>query len=126
MVKSLLRKPVIGSAVVDLGLSGLRERKRLLGQWMFFFFCGACLFLGVLKICAYGWFGSAMERVHSVQVRGTILCSHWLSDSPQLNLQGVDAVMVAEFLCHPSTIWPEIDQIDSYYLTTFSFSIDPF
>ncbi|OWM74420.1 hypothetical protein CDL15_Pgr013324 [Punica granatum] len=66
-VKALLRKPAIGSAVVDLGLAGLRERKRQLGQWMFFFFCGVCLFLGVLKFCAYGWFGSAIESAHSVQ-----------------------------------------------------------
>lgn len=76
VVKSLLRKPVIGSAVVDLGLSGLRERKRLLGRWMFFLFCGFCLFLGVFKICAYGWFGSTIERAHSAQVRGTVFCSH--------------------------------------------------
>ncbi|KAG5547059.1 hypothetical protein RHGRI_012928 [Rhododendron griersonianum] len=45
---------------------GLRERKKL-GQWMFFVFCGLCLFLGVLKICANGWFGSAIDRVGSDQ-----------------------------------------------------------
>ncbi|KAK4786088.1 hypothetical protein SAY86_002777 [Trapa natans] len=67
VVKSFLRKPTIGSAVVDLGLSGLRERKRLLGQWMFFSFCGFCLFMGVFKICVYGWFGSTIERLQSVQ-----------------------------------------------------------
>lgn len=62
-MKSLLRKPV-GFAVVDLGF---RERKKL-GHWMFLGFCGMCLFLGVLKICANGWFGSAIERAGSSQV----------------------------------------------------------
>ena len=57
-VKGLLRKPIIGSVVVDLGL---KERKKL-GHWMFLVFCGLCLFLGVLKICATGWFGSAIDR----------------------------------------------------------------
>ncbi|PON55603.1 GDP-fucose protein O-fucosyltransferase, partial [Trema orientale] len=56
-VKGLLRKP-IGSVVVDLGFKG---RKKL-GHLMFLVFCGLCLFLGVLKICATGWFGSAIER----------------------------------------------------------------
>ncbi|KAL5572361.1 hypothetical protein UlMin_021958 [Ulmus minor] len=54
-VRGLLKKP-IGSVVVDL-----REKKKL-GHWMFLVFCGLCLFLGVLKICATGWFGSAIER----------------------------------------------------------------
>ncbi|KAK9275434.1 hypothetical protein L1049_022699 [Liquidambar formosana] len=62
VVKSLLRKPV-GFAVVDLGFRG---RKKL-GHWMFLGFCGVCLFLGVLKICANGWFGSAIERAGSSQ-----------------------------------------------------------
>ncbi|CAI0627852.1 unnamed protein product [Linum tenue] len=47
----------IGSVVRDFGL---RERKKL-GQWMFFAFCGVCLFLGVFKICAGGWFGSDLD-----------------------------------------------------------------
>ncbi|CAI0387834.1 unnamed protein product [Linum tenue] len=47
----------IGSVVRDFGF---RERKKL-GQWMFFVFCGVCLFLGVFKICAGGWFGSALD-----------------------------------------------------------------
>lgn len=51
----------IGSVVVDLGL---REKKKL-GHWMFLVFCSLCLFLGVLKICAIGWFGSAIERAGS-------------------------------------------------------------
>nr|DAD44269.1 TPA_asm: hypothetical protein HUJ06_002499 [Nelumbo nucifera] len=53
----LLKKPV-GSIVVNFGL---REKKKL-GHWMFLLFCSLCLFLGVLKICATGWFGSAIER----------------------------------------------------------------
>ncbi|KAJ9687950.1 hypothetical protein PVL29_013935 [Vitis rotundifolia] len=56
-------KKHVGSAVLDLGL---RERKKL-GHWMFFAFCGVCLFLGVLKICATGWFGSAIDRIGSHQ-----------------------------------------------------------
>ncbi|RVW44105.1 O-fucosyltransferase 35 [Vitis vinifera] len=56
-------KKHVGSAVLDLGL---RERKKL-GHWMFFVFCGVCLFLGVLKICATGWFGSAIDRIGSHQ-----------------------------------------------------------
>ncbi|KAF5481721.1 hypothetical protein F2P56_002353 [Juglans regia] len=62
LVRRLLRSPV-GSVMVELGL---RERKKL-GHWMFLLFCGACLFLGLLKICATGWFGSAIERAASNQ-----------------------------------------------------------
>ncbi|KAG2717967.1 hypothetical protein I3760_03G199200 [Carya illinoinensis] len=62
VVRRLLRSPV-GSVMVELGL---RERKKL-GHWMFLLFCGACLFLGLLKICATGWFGSAIERAASNQ-----------------------------------------------------------
>ena len=35
---------------------------------MFLVFCGVCVFLGVLKICATGWFGSTLERAGSNQV----------------------------------------------------------
>ncbi|KAL1371763.1 hypothetical protein HN51_001992 [Arachis hypogaea] len=59
-VKGLLKKP-IESIVVELGL---REKKKL-GHWMFLMFCGVCLFLGVLKMCATGWLGSAIERAES-------------------------------------------------------------
>lgn len=62
-VKSLLKKP-IGSTVLELGI---RERKKL-GHWMFLVFCGVCLFLGVFKICATGWFGSTIEMASSNQV----------------------------------------------------------
>lgn len=58
-----VKKP-IESIVVGLGL---REKKKL-GHWMFLVFCGACLFLGVLKICATGWLGSAIETAQSNQV----------------------------------------------------------
>lgn len=58
-----IKKPsssVLGSAtvkgVVELGL---RERKKL-GQWMFFLFCGVCLFLGVCRIFEGGLFGSSL------------------------------------------------------------------
>ncbi|XP_057422268.1 O-fucosyltransferase 35 [Lotus japonicus] len=56
-VKSLLKKR-IESIVVDLGS---REKKKL-GHWMFLVFCGVCLFMGVLKICATGWLGSALDK----------------------------------------------------------------
>ncbi|KAH9620227.1 hypothetical protein KSS87_002709 [Heliosperma pusillum] len=36
---------------VDVGF--IRERKKLLGQWMFFLFCGFSLFLGLLKLFGY-------------------------------------------------------------------------
>ncbi|XVF35125.1 hypothetical protein REPUB_Repub18cG0117800 [Reevesia pubescens] len=61
--KGLLRKPSVGSMVFDFGL---KERKKL-GHWMFLVFCGVCLFLAVFKICATGWFGSAIETVTSNQ-----------------------------------------------------------
>ncbi|KAI4335218.1 hypothetical protein L6164_013885 [Bauhinia variegata] len=73
VVKGLLKKP-IESIIVDFGL---KERRKL-GHWMFLVFCGMCLFLGLLKICATGWFGSAIEQANSNQD---------LSDSiAQLNL----------------------------------------
>ncbi|ESQ33253.1 hypothetical protein EUTSA_v10003786mg [Eutrema salsugineum] len=73
VVKGLLRKPM-GSVVSELSL---RERKKL-GHWMFFAFCGVCLFMGVLKICATGWLGSAIDGAASDQD---------LSDSiPRVNL----------------------------------------
>jgi len=49
-------------AVVELGL---RERRKL-GQWMFFFFCGVCLLLGVFKIFFGGLVGSAIDSSHQV------------------------------------------------------------
>ncbi|KAE8688460.1 Mob1/phocein family protein [Hibiscus syriacus] len=61
--KGLLKKRSVGSMVLDFGL---KERKRL-GHWMFFTFCGFCLFLGVFKICATGWFRSAIETATSDQ-----------------------------------------------------------
>ncbi|KAK3213423.1 hypothetical protein Dsin_018129 [Dipteronia sinensis] len=63
-LRSLLKKPGVGSVVLDLG--GLRGKKKL-GHLMFLLFCGVCLFLGVFKICVGGWFGSAIERAASVQ-----------------------------------------------------------
>ncbi|KFK31608.1 hypothetical protein AALP_AA6G135200 [Arabis alpina] len=62
VVKGLLRKPM-GSVVSDFSL---KEKKKL-GHWMFFFFCGVCLFMGVFKICATGWFGSAIDGAASDQ-----------------------------------------------------------
>lgn len=59
----------ISSLGVDLGGFGLELKgRRKLGQWMFLTFCGVCLFMGVFKICATGWFGSAIDRLGSNQV----------------------------------------------------------
>ncbi|KAL6537729.1 O-fucosyltransferase 35 [Orobanche hederae] len=59
----------ISSLSVDLGDFGLQLKgRKKLGQWMFFMFCGLCLFMGVLKICATGWFGSSIDRLGSNQI----------------------------------------------------------
>lgn len=63
----------IVSLGADLGLGGLELKgKKKWGHLMFLLFCGLCLFLGVLKFCAYGWFGSAIEKVGLYQVGSTI------------------------------------------------------
>ncbi|XP_047320517.1 O-fucosyltransferase 35 [Impatiens glandulifera] len=63
-----LKRPLgFGSVgAVELGFV-LTEKKKKLGHWMFFVFCGVCLFLGVLKISANGWFGSTIENFESSQ-----------------------------------------------------------
>ncbi|XP_021277118.1 uncharacterized protein At1g04910 [Herrania umbratica] len=70
--RGFLRKPSVGSMVLDFGL---KERKKL-GHWMFLVFCGVCLFLGVFKICATGWFGSAIETVTSNQGLSDLSINH--------------------------------------------------
>lgn len=61
-----VNKKVVGGesntvgAVVELGF---RERKKL-GQWMFFFFCGVCLLLGVFKIFLAG--STTIDPSHQV------------------------------------------------------------
>ncbi|XP_073155917.1 O-fucosyltransferase 35 [Henckelia pumila] len=58
----------IQSLSVDFGELGLELKgKKKLGQWMFLMFCGACLFMGVFKICATGWFGSTVDRLSNNQ-----------------------------------------------------------
>ncbi|KAG8391308.1 hypothetical protein BUALT_Bualt01G0174400 [Buddleja alternifolia] len=53
----------MSSLSVDLGEFGLELKgKKKLGQYMFLMFCGMFLFLGLFKICATGWFGSAIDR----------------------------------------------------------------
>lgn len=49
-----------------LGFRVREERRKVFGHWMFFLFCGFCLFLGVFKFCANGWFGSAIKRTQVV------------------------------------------------------------
>ncbi|KAL9659917.1 hypothetical protein QQ045_024727 [Rhodiola kirilowii] len=46
----------------------IRERRKMFGHWLFFLFCGVCLFLGVFKFCANGWFGSAIERTQDSSI----------------------------------------------------------
>ncbi|KAK4483690.1 hypothetical protein RD792_010891 [Penstemon davidsonii] len=68
----------------DLGLE-LKERKKL-GQWMFLMFCGVCFFMGVFKICAIGWFGSAIDhRVGDNQDLYSSTASH-LNQRDQISL----------------------------------------
>ncbi|KAH1216363.1 O-fucosyltransferase 35 [Glycine max] len=78
-VRGLLKKP-LASIVEDLGL---RERKKI-GHWMFLVFCGVCLFMGVLKICATGWLGSAIERTQSNKELSDSIASLNLMDKSSL------------------------------------------
>ncbi|KAK9149202.1 hypothetical protein Scep_007959 [Stephania cephalantha] len=55
------RFQVVGSGLVPLFGRSIKEKKRL-GHYMFLVFCGFCLFLGVLRISANGWFGFVVER----------------------------------------------------------------
>ncbi|KAL8102688.1 O-fucosyltransferase 35-like isoform X1 [Apium graveolens] len=41
----------------------IKKHSKKLGKWMFLGFFGVCLFLGVLKIFAFGWFGSGGDKV---------------------------------------------------------------
>ncbi|KHN17719.1 DUF246 domain-containing protein [Glycine soja] len=78
-VRGLLKKP-LASIVEDLGL---RERKKI-GHWMFLVFCGVCLFMGVLKICATGWLGSAIEITQSNKELSDSIPSLTLMDKSSL------------------------------------------
>ncbi|GAU33185.1 hypothetical protein TSUD_206440 [Trifolium subterraneum] len=62
VVKGFLKRP-LESIADDFGF----REKRKIGHWMFLVFCGVCLFMGVLKICATGWLGSAIEKAQSYQ-----------------------------------------------------------
>ncbi|PWA49671.1 O-fucosyltransferase family protein [Artemisia annua] len=53
------------------GLGGLEKKK----QWLFFLFCGFCLFLGILKV----WFGSAVDKI------GGLDQDYWDSSISQKN-----------------------------------------
>ncbi|KAK9149201.1 hypothetical protein Scep_007958 [Stephania cephalantha] len=55
------RFQIVGSGLVPLFGRSIKEKKRL-GHYMFLVFCGFCLFLGVLRISANGWFGFVVER----------------------------------------------------------------
>lgn len=52
-----------------------KDQKKNCGQWVFLLFCGFCLFLGLLKICATAWwFPSAVHTTHeSIKVSITPL-----------------------------------------------------
>jgi len=47
-----------------------KEKRNKFGHWVFFLFCGLCLFLGLLKICATAWWfrSSVHSTSESVQV----------------------------------------------------------
>ncbi|CAN6210851.1 unnamed protein product [Urochloa humidicola] len=56
-----------GGAVLEAGLGlglGIRERRKL-GNMLFLAFCGMCLFLGVGKIWAGGWFALPGDNKHA-------------------------------------------------------------
>ncbi|XP_074339382.1 O-fucosyltransferase 35-like isoform X2 [Apium graveolens] len=48
----------------------IKKHSKKLGKWMFLGFFGVCLFLGVLKIFAFGWFGSGGDKVGHDQHSG--------------------------------------------------------
>ncbi|PIN23095.1 hypothetical protein CDL12_04186 [Handroanthus impetiginosus] len=81
----------ISSLSVDLGGFGLgsKERKKL-GQWMFLTFCGVCLFLGLFKICATGWFGSAIDKLGSNQDMYASTESHLKLDQHSLDFSYIE------------------------------------
>ncbi|KAK6944749.1 GDP-fucose protein O-fucosyltransferase [Dillenia turbinata] len=60
-VKPLLKKPIM-ELELELELGGLSRQKKRLGPWMFLVFCGVCLFWGLMKISANGWFGSTIDN----------------------------------------------------------------
>ncbi|KAL5728609.1 O-fucosyltransferase 35 [Ranunculus cassubicifolius] len=65
--------------VESLLLGKNNNKKRLVGHFMFFIFCGICFFMGILKFCANGWFGSLLDRStyqdHSGTSRGMVSSS---------------------------------------------------
>uniref|UniRef100_A0A2P2MCD6 O-fucosyltransferase family protein n=1 Tax=Rhizophora mucronata TaxID=61149 RepID=A0A2P2MCD6_RHIMU len=87
VVKSLMHKKGSFGSMMDLGL---RERRKL-GRWFFFLFCGACLFLGLFKICANGWFGSTLETVASEQDLSNSIKSTQSSESSRIYRHGEGA-----------------------------------
>ncbi|XP_077230346.1 O-fucosyltransferase 35-like [Tasmannia lanceolata] len=80
--KNLFKKPP--TIIVDLGL---RERKKL-GHWVFLVFCSVCLFWGLLKICANGWFGSEIEKAGNYQESGSPFTGQMVSSSHELWKRG--------------------------------------
>ncbi|KAK9102447.1 hypothetical protein Sjap_019701 [Stephania japonica] len=55
------RFQIVRSGLVPLFGRSIKEKKRF-GHYMFLVFCGFCLFLGVLRISANGWFGFVVDR----------------------------------------------------------------
>ncbi|CAJ1975755.1 unnamed protein product [Sphenostylis stenocarpa] len=41
---------------------GHKEKRNKFGHWVFFLFCGVCLFLGLLKLCATAWWFRSSVR----------------------------------------------------------------
>ncbi|KAG4949447.1 hypothetical protein JHK84_042907 [Glycine max] len=46
-----------------------KEKKNKFGHWVFLLFCGVCLFLGLLKICASAWWFGSKELSDSITSR---------------------------------------------------------
>ncbi|KAL8119908.1 hypothetical protein AgCh_017143 [Apium graveolens] len=90
-----------GAITVDLILGG----KKKLGQWMFFVFCGVCLFLGVFKICANGWFGSVIQTVGSHQEHDNEAGSEGLDVERTLKTVASSFVGTKDSMADHSVIW---------------------
>lgn len=63
----LTPKTLFKTGFVSLDFDFRLREKRKLGHFMFMLFCSLCLFLGILKICMNGWFGSVIETNESHQ-----------------------------------------------------------
>ncbi|MQM11753.1 hypothetical protein Taro_044663 [Colocasia esculenta] len=105
--KDFLKKPTVGAGVEF----GLRERKKL-GNLMFFCFCGVCLLLGLMKICAPGWVGfSASDQdisdtsISVERVRVLHEQEHWEGSDGERTLMTITSSIDGQSSRSHSGIW---------------------